>query len=360
MMEVVQPGLMTTVQDLGRAGHAAEGFPECGACDQYLYALANILCGNRSAEAALECTLLGPRLRFHARAVIAITGQAHPLLNGQPVRTYFPLDVAQGDVLDVGQIDAMRAYLAVYGGITVPMVLGSRSTDLKCHIGGLNGRALVRGDRLPFEPVPDDAVFRRLKRCAARLRIPRGAAATQETVTIRVVPGPQEDAFTQEGIHTFYSSVYTVSGDTDRMGMKLTGSAIASHHGTDILSDGILEGSVQVSANGQPIIMLADHQTTGGYAKIATVIPCDLGLLAQLRPGACLRFERMDRSCAVRLYREEAAALTALMEGMNRHDDQCGYQLGSGRELRRVHHRHGCGGYPLRHIRQRRVRLSRG
>lgn len=355
MIEILSPGLLTTVQDLGRTGYAALGYPECGACDKRLYAVANILTGNSGMSAALECTVFGPTLRFSAPAVAAVTGSAHPTVNGLPVRTCFPLLMRAGDVLDVGPIDRMRAYVAVRGGIDVPEVLGSRSTDTKCRIGGLEGRVLKAGDVLP---VPEDSVndYPALRRCAARIRLPRFAAP--EAVTpIHVIPGPQADAFTGQGISVFFSGIYTVTKDASRMGVKLDGPAVQSVRGTDILSDGILEGSIQISSDGMPIVMLADHQTTGGYAKIATVIPTDLPLMAQLRPGDRLCFQSVTVEEGLSRYRAEAEQMKQLMEEMQH--DASGSEFGSGGELRRVQHRHGRRCDPVRHICQRRLRISR-
>ena len=330
MIEVITPGALTTVQDVGRAGHAAEGFPECGACDKYAMALANLLCGNTDClhTAVLEMTLMGATLRAQTPVIAALTGaQANPLLNSKPVPLNRAFPLRPGDVLEIGAFTGgLRGYLAVSGGFDVPAVLGSRATDVKTHIGGLEGRALRAGDMLPV--VQGDASARRLaalsrgaeaiaqKPWLLRPSTPQGFLGDAVMPLLRAVPGPQDDAFTAEGLHTFTHGVYTVSPDSGRMAARLSGPAVASVRGSDILSDGIVEGSVQISANGQPIVMLADHQTTGGYAKIATVLPCDLPVLAQTRPGAPVAFRFVTPAGGKQALRLERSKWSYMKEQM--------------------------------------------
>ena len=324
-MNILFSGPLCTVQDMGRTGHAAQGYPECGACDKYALALGNLLCGNPEAAAGLEMTLVGATVQFEQSTVIALTGAVcAPTLDGQSIPLNVPVRIPAGATLETGVLTAgMRAYLCVQGGVDVTPVLGSRSTDQKCHIGGLEGRALHKGDHLPIgKPTPGydlDRVKRAADVLAGRpwLLRPRTAHAwlgEQVLPLLRAVPGPQDDAFTAEGLRTFFSGLYTVTPDSNRMGVKLSGPAAATRHGSDILSDGIVEGSVQISANGQPILMLADHQTTGGYAKIATVIAPDLSACAQLRPGELVAFRPVTAQQAVRLCRETAQQLRTIKE----------------------------------------------
>ena len=324
-MILVAPGPLSTVQDMGRTGHAAQGYPECGACDKYALALGNLLCGNPEAAAAIEMTLSGATVQFERDAVIALTGAAcAPTLGGRPIPTYAPVRVRAGDTLEIGAFSAgLRGYLCVQGGIDTPPVLGSRSTDMKCRIGGLEGRALRKGDVLPVGKAPAGYDFTRAARAARALAEkpwllrPRTAHAflgDQVIPLLRAVPGPQDDAFTVDGLRTFFSGLYAVTPDSNRMGVKLSGPAAETKRSSDILSDGIVEGSVQISANGQPILMLADHQTTGGYAKIATVIGPDLCAAAQLRPGETAAFRPVDVQTAVRLCRETAKQLRHIKE----------------------------------------------
>ena len=320
-IQVLDPGPLTTVQDAGRTGYAAQGYRTCGAADSYAYRLGNALVGNEPGAAALECTLRGATLQFTADTVIALTGAESPAaLDDVRVPYYAPLFAKAGSVLQMSMASAgLRSYLTVSGGIATPPVLGSRSTDLKCRIGGLEGRKLAKGDTLPTGPCDAAALWQKIT--ARHLDHPlrdkfvcNGAhplrlQGTQTLPLLRAVAGPQNAAFTETGLRDFTHSVYTLTPDCDRMACKLTGPAIEMKHGADILSDGIAAGSVQVSASGQPIVMLADHQTTGGYAKIATVISADLPALAQLRPGQGVCFTFVTPAQAVQAARQQAAVL---------------------------------------------------
>ncbi|HSB68065.1 MAG TPA: biotin-dependent carboxyltransferase family protein [Candidatus Methylomirabilis sp.] len=301
-MEVLQPGLLTTVQDRGRTGYQRFGVPVSGALDQVALRVGNILVGNPPDASALEITLQGPKLRLLADAVLALTGgEACATLDAGPVPWNESFLARRGQVLDVrGVTRGLRAYLSVAGGIAVPKVLRSRSTCLVAKFGGFHGRALQPGDVLPVgEPA---GPLRRLIGWAA----PEGWRRQHASpVSLRVVWGPQEDAFTDEGRRTFLASAYAVTPHADRMGCRLQGPAIAHRAGADIVSDWIPPGGIQVPGDGRPIILLMDRQTTGGYAKIATVIGPDIGLVAQCRPGDSVRFravslaEAHSISCAV-------------------------------------------------------------
>ena len=268
---------------------------------------ANLLAGNPQAAGAavLEMTLQGGKYQFDGDAVFALAGADMPAaLDGRPVPAYTPLLARAGQVLAIGAArSGLRGYLAVFGGVDTPPVLGSRSTDLKCRMGGLDGRALKAGDVLPIGAAPAMVEQRWQQICAKGANRPLGTARTparpwrflggRKLPLFRAVPGPQTDAFTAVGQAAFVHGVYALTADCDRMACKLQGPQIETVDGSDIVSDGIVAGSVQVSANGQPIVMLADHQTTGGYAKIATVISADLSAMAQLRPGEKLYEELM-------------------------------------------------------------------
>lgn len=316
-IEVIQKGMLTTVQDLGRAGHAAAGYPECGACDKRTLTAANLIVGNAPGAAGLEYTIIGPELRFTAPSVAAVCGmEAAAAINGVSAPAWTPLRLQAGDVLSVGALPrGLRGYIAVAGGIQVPQVLGSRSTDLRCGLGGLEGRALRRGDSLPCAAC-DDAVWaaiwsrwqRLQRRAPLRWQLP-------ETPVIDLLPGPQADRFGPAARETLVSSLYTVAVDSNRMGLRLEGPSLQAEGGADILSDAILEGSVQVSSGGAPIVMLADHQTTGGYAKIAVATPTALQMLAQLRPGQTLRFRWVTPLQALRAYKKQAALCRPWMRG---------------------------------------------
>lgn len=333
-LNIVSPGPLTTVQDFGRHGHQAEGYPECGACDKYALALANLLCGNGGCPhvAGLEYTLCGPTVRAADYTLVALTGgTVLPTVNGKRVPMFEPLLLAPGDTLEIGMLSSgLRGYLAVFGGFDILPVLGSRSTDLKCHIGGLSGRALKAGDVLPvlrafelpqerYKPLKKRLEAVVLEDWALTTLSPHGFIGAQKFPLLRVVLGPQDDAFTEKGLFDFKSALYTVTQDSNRMAAKLSGAPIEAKAGVDILSDGIVEGSVQVSANGQPIVMLADHQSTGGYAKIATVIPCDIPALAQVRPGQLVGFRVVSVEEGAEACRKEKEKWTYLKEAID-HD----------------------------------------
>ncbi|MCD8015815.1 MAG: biotin-dependent carboxyltransferase family protein [Lachnospiraceae bacterium] len=292
---VINPGALTTVQDLGRTGYQALGMPCSGVMDRTAWENANDLVGNQNGEAALELTLFGGIYQMKADAILAITGaDMAPALDGARCPMNRPFLAKKGQTLMLGCASSgCRAYLAAAGGIDVPEVLGSRSTNLKCSIGGYKGRALSAGDLLPIGHSP--VSFADISdRAAAALPYP-------DDITVRVIGGPQEDAFTEQGLETFYSRCFTVSQESDRMGCRLTGTPIESQSGTDIVSDAIVFGSIQITPAGQPIILLADRQTTGGYAKIATVCTADLWKLAQARPGNTIHFQKISVEEAQRL-----------------------------------------------------------
>ena len=298
---VLDPGPLTTVQDAGRVGYAAQGYRSCGAADGYAYRLGNVLVGNDPGAAVLECTLRGAALRFETDTVFALTGaESHAALDSTPVPYYAPLLAKAGSVLQMGAAKTgLRSYLAVGGGIATPPVLGSRATDVKCGIGGLEGRKLTAGDTLPIGSCDTAALWQAIT--AKRLDRPLRDKAVCGGLHPMRVQGTQ--MLPQDFIH----GIYILTPDCDRMACKLAGTPLQMRRGADILSDGIVPGSVQVSADGQPIVMLADHQTTGGYAKIATVISADLPALAQLRPGQRVCFTFVTPSRAVQAARQQAA-----------------------------------------------------
>jgi antagonist of KipI len=304
MIEVREPGAQTTVQDTGRCGYLRLGIPPSGPMDRYAFVAANRLAGNDGA-AALECTLTGPTLAFQTACAIAVTGADMPLrLNGAPAPAWTTLLLKSGDVLKLGTARAgVRAYIAVSGGIDVPPVLGSRSTYVRGRLGGMAGRALKKGDRLRILGCP----------------LPRSWQLASHAIptypgeaTVRVVLGPQRARFTPAGIETLLGHAYTLLPQSDRMGARLNGPRIEHAAGHDIISDGIALGAVQVPGDGQPIILLLDRQSTGGYTKAATVCSFDIGRVAQLRPGQSLRFEAIDVAQAHRLLHEWECALADL------------------------------------------------
>ena len=305
---VLHPGMMTTVQDGGRYGYQEYGVPVSGVCDPWAASVANTLVGNSTDEAVLECPMMGPMLRFDTDAVIAVTGaDMVPMLDDAAIPNYAAVKVSAGQTLRFGGLACgCRVYIAFAGGLDIPKVLGSRSTFVKAGIGGFGGRALKAGDTLPLAGAISSLPGMKARKTAPEFVV-------REIQTLRAVPGPQDDMFTEAGKAAFFNEVYTVTPQFDRMGMRLDGAEIEHAGGkADIISDGIAFGAVQVPASGKPIIMLADRQTAGGYSKIANVITVDFGILGQLKAGNSVRFQAVSVEYAQDLLRLKRAALEAL------------------------------------------------
>lgn len=291
MIEVVHPGLFTTVQDLGRDGLTHLGISPCGAADQLALQIGNWLVGNPPNTAALEMTLSGGRYQFTEDALVAITGR----WECYPVRA--------GQIIDAGPVVAgARAYLCVAGGITVPEVLGSRSTHVLSRLGGLEGRALQRGDRLPV--------------ASAGARPPRTLPDRYQSLLLRskmlrITAGSQANRFTGEAAMRLLASEYTVTDHSDRMGVRLSGPAVC-WNGKEMRSEGMPLGAVQIPPSGEPIILGVDAQTTGGYPVIGAVITADLPSLGQLRPRDRARFRAVTLQEARSIALQQAALLREL------------------------------------------------
>ena len=306
-MHVIFPGPRTTIQDKGRLGYQNSGFAPSGFMDRVASRMANVLVDNSDSEAVVEFCLVGPVLRFDEEVNIAVCGGDFGIdVNGKVYPANKAVHVPAGGTVRIttGRV-GIYGSLAVGGGLDIPEVMGSRSTNLRCGIGGHEGRILMAGDVIGLRDPSNgkrDLSWRWVPR--RRLVAPDEPGITQ----IRVIPGPQEDMFTEEGIRTFYESNYVISSHSDRMGYRLNGPAVESVSGCDILTDGIVNGSVQICGTGEPIVMMADRQTTGGYAKIASVINVDIPLFAQLRPGQKVHFVKCTIREAQQLIRETAAA----------------------------------------------------
>lgn len=307
MINVIDPGLQTTVQDLGRPMHQINGFPASGAMDQQALQTANLLVGNSPYAAALEFSLTGPTLRFMATTFIALTGaEFNAQLNDQPIKGYRCLQVHMGDVLKIGPaIKGRIGYLAIAGGLHLPLVLDSRSTTLRLKLGGLNGRALVSGDRLPIESRPTMVSY--YHRHATAPELPDAGKPT----VIRVLKGPQWDQFDDADHERFLTETYTVTNQSDRMGYRLQGATIQTKQ-ESMLSAATVMGGLQVPANGEPIALMADRQTTGGYPLLAVVITADLSKLVQCRPKQQIRFELIELDAAQELLKQQQAGLKQL------------------------------------------------
>jgi biotin-dependent carboxylase-like uncharacterized protein len=287
MIRVRTPGLLTTVQDLGRPGLAHLGVPTAGAADRRAFGLANRLVGNQDGAAALEITLAGPELELEAGGWLALTGgRVAADLDGRPL----PMDVAvrfePGQVLRVGSVSSgLRAYLAVRGGIDVPEVLGSRSTDTLAPVGPPR---LEEGARLPVGDRADGDPFRQVA----------PTRPVDPEPVLRAVRGPRDDVFTEDALRTLIGSAWAVTSDSDRTGVRLDGPVLERRRKVELASEGMVEGSLQVPPDGHPILFLANHPTTGGYPVIAVVIGADLPLAAQARPGTRLRIRFVSVAAA--------------------------------------------------------------
>ncbi|OCL26909.1 hypothetical protein U472_05325 [Orenia metallireducens] len=311
---VNKPGLLTTVQDQGRYGYQRYGMPVAGAMDSYAFQIANLLVGNRRNTPALEITLLGPEIGFEGSCRIAITGaELGAEINGKRIYPWSSVKVDSGDrLIFKGAQQGCRAYLAVSGGIEVDEVMGSSSTYLRGQIGGYQGRSLKAGDSLKVVDT-DKGNF------SGIIKIPKQYISEYRRESkIRVVAGPQFSHFSQKEIDKFFNSNYTISAQSDRMGYRLEGAKLSHRQSADIISEGISLGAIQVPGDGQPIIMMADHQTTGGYTKIANVISVDIATLAQMKPGELISFSLLSIKEAQRLYREREIMLKKLEKMINR------------------------------------------
>jgi len=296
VFSVLTPGAYTTVQDFGRFGYQQVGIPVCGALDSFAFSMANMLVGNSLNSAALEITVMGPRIEVLGEADIAITGAEMGMtINEKPVECWRSFGVKSGDIIDIKQVKSgCRAYLSVTGGIDVPDVMGSRSTYVGGNIGGHYGRLLKQGD-----------IIKRGK--GQRLNQARQLSSTvipkySSNIVIHAVAGPQDDFF-DESLKTLFKSEFMVSTKADRMGYRLQGPLINHRDNVpkSIISEPSVPGGVQIPADGQPIILMVE-QTVGGYAKIATVISTDLCKIAQATPGDLICFEQITLEKAHTLY----------------------------------------------------------
>jgi urea carboxylase len=287
-IKVITSGALTTVQDIGRYGYQKFGIPVAGVMDEYSYKIANYLVGNDENEAVLEMTFIGSNLEFLEDMVIAITGaNLKPQINKKDISMWQSIQVKKGDVLSfAGVKEGIRTYVAFGGKINVPVVNGSKSTTIKSKLGGYNGRKLQKDDMLEIIISKNATKNKKLD----EKYIPK----FNKEEKIRVVLGPQDDYFTEYGISTFLSKEgYSITAESDRMGVRLDGKAIEHKKTADIISDGAVIGSIQVPANGMPIILMADRQTTGGYTKIGTVIKEDICKIAQMGTNFKLFFEEL-------------------------------------------------------------------
>ncbi|GAB7387938.1 5-oxoprolinase subunit PxpC [Bacillaceae bacterium] len=327
-LKIIRPGLHSSIQDLGRYGYQKYGVGTSGAMDSFALRTANLLVGNEEGEAAIEMTLIGPAVRWEADALMAITGgDLSPTIDGHPVPLWRPVYVKKGSVLRFGACrSGCRAYLAVAGGFALPEEMGSRSTYLRAGIGGYRGRALREGDVLPWgTPTPQGlSLMRRLARAA--LSLPFSATdwyvscellpGYAENPMIRVMRGNQFDCFTAESRNDFFRHPFQVTPQSDRMGYRLRGPSLQLSDPLEMVSEAVANGTIQVPPDGNPIILLADRQTTGGYPKIAQVATVDLPVIAQVKPGEKIRFQEISLQEAEELHWAREKDMEWLKQGI--------------------------------------------
>lgn len=291
-LRIVKPGLLSTVQDLGRYGYQASGVPVAGPMDTFSHRLANQLVGNEPDAATVEITLIGPEMIVDANTTIAICGAQFELTcDDRPVSMGESLTIVKGQRLKFGRIlEGARAYLAVAGGVQTPPVLGSRATHLVSRMGGLGGRALIAGDCLP---IASDLGARPMRR-AVGLTLP-----TKGRALLRVMAGPQADWFEADAMRTIGGVSFRISPQSNRMGYRLQGPPLRRVRDGELISEPLGIGAIQVPSAGEPILLMADRQTAGGYPKIGYVISADLPLAGQLGPGDFIEFHVCSRDEAV-------------------------------------------------------------
>jgi antagonist of KipI len=319
MIRVLKAGALTQLQDLGRYGYQRYGVPVNGVMDEWSHRVANILVGNAEAEATLECTLTGPALQFVRDRLVALCGaDMRASIDDMPVPLGRPILVRAGAILRFGECRrGARAYLAVRGGFDVPAVMGSASTFARGGFGGFQGRALVKGDRLALRDsnAGYPGATRLLVQCgtpfvsAAQFDLPVSDSSMD---AVRAVTGPQWQAFTEAAQAAFTGESFEVGTQSDRMGYRLRGPVLKLAQPLEMISEAVAFGTVQVPPDGNPIILMADRQSAGGYPKIAYVASVDLPMLAQAMPGATMRFALAPLEQAQSLYLDRIAALTAL------------------------------------------------
>ena len=309
-IHVLRPGLFTTIQDLGRYGYQRFGVSVSGAMDRWALVVGNRLLGNPDQAAGLEITIQGPELLFEQALSLAITGaDLSPTSNGRSLPMWTVIPMPAGSRLQFGmRRQGARAYITIAGGIDGPLILGSRSTHVYSGWGSLAGRALKKGDQLGVG----------LGGTMSAQYVGRALPASHHpqyrtSPTVRVVPGPQADRFTENALQVLVGSPYRVTSESDRMGYRLRGADLIHRTSADIVSDAVTFGTIQVPADRQPILLMADCQTTGGYATLATMIAADRSLAAQLSPGDSLSFVVITPDKASDLFRSTHAELDRLL-----------------------------------------------
>jgi len=318
---VARAGLLDTLQDRGRTGCAALGVGTSGAMDDVSLRLANALAGNEDDVAAIEFTAIGPTLRFERDATIALTGAPFDARIGDATAAMWRrLRVRAGDVLDVGRArDGLRGYLAVAGGFAAGHILGSASTDLNAALGPFGGRALRKGDVLAIESQEHASLAHHDTPLPAHWSLdPRPWFDADPARPVRVIRGAHFDALDAASQRALFESTFRVASDSNRVGLRLDGTTLALRAPLELVSESVAFGTVQLPPGGQPIVLMAEHPTTGGYPRIAQVAAVDLPRLAQRRPGAALRFAEIGLDDAQTRYLRRERALAELIDAIAR------------------------------------------
>lgn len=310
IIEVLEPGLFSTIQDLGRYGYQRYGVPVSGAMDSQAMRMSNILLGNEEGAATLEITLIGPKLRFLEESIIALCGaDLVPRVNGEVITMYSSVRVRKGSILSFdGPSAGSRCYMAVPNGFHVPTIMQSKSTYVQGSIGGYAGRTLKSGDLLSCLQVAQSGSLKSIS--VPETLIP----LYTHDYKLNVIMGPQCDAFPQASIHTFLNETYTIANQSDRIGYRLTGPPIGHLNNADVISDGTVFGAIQITGDGMPVILTADRGATGGYTKIAVVITSDLWKVAQALPGDTVSFRSISVEGAQDRLRNQVNQLAELRQ----------------------------------------------
>jgi antagonist of KipI len=297
MIQVLQPGMFTTVQDLGRYGYGPLGVSPSGAADPISLRIGNLLVGNPESAPALEMTLLGGKFLFPEGALVALTGSDF----GASIPMYTATVIDPGGRVDTGPTrSGARAYLCVHGGIAIKPLLGSASTHILTGLGGFEGRALKKGDVLPVGPAHEAKPL---------AMAPEALAKLQSRKTLRATIAPQTSWFSENSIRLFYQTAWRVTEESNRMGLRLDGPELETPQRGQMTSEGVSLGAIQIPASGRPIILFVEQQTTGGYPKIANIISADLASVGQLRPRDEIRFEQVSPETARALIRQQEERL---------------------------------------------------
>lgn len=319
MLTVLKRGFFTTVQDQGRYGYQKDGVVVSGVLDDYAHRIANYLVGNCENSPTLEITLNGPQLQFHIDAIIAICGgNLSPSINGRPLPMWKSILIKKDTVISFGKcLAGARSYLAVSGGFHVPKVMKSASTYVRGKFGGVDGRTLQLNDKLTFGPIRklNKRIFEKLtESTVANWSVPYQCIYSNKL--IRVMKGRQYEKFTDISRTNFFKSPYTITTESDRMGYRLKGIPLALQRDEEMLSEAVTFGTIQITTDGHPIILLADRQTTGGYPKIAQVASVDFPSLAQMKPGDRIDFEFITIEKAQQLLRQRERYLQLMKTGI--------------------------------------------